>query len=243
VFFLMPESVHWLARKQPAGALERINQTLRRLGHQSIAALPSVSADTRKASTAEIFKPALLAVTVMVTAAYFLHITTFYFIVKWVPTIVVSMGFAPSSAGYVLSWLNVGGATGGTVIGLLSQRYAIKNLTLGVMVLSTIAVTLFGRAPADLVQLTLICMAAGFCTNGAITGMYAIFAKAFPTHVRASGTGFAVGVGRGGSVIAPIIAGFLFNSGYGLPIVASIMGLGSLLAAGVLVNLKVVEAK
>ena len=51
--------------------------------------------------------------------AYFFHITTFYFIVKWVPTIVVGMGFAPSSAGYVLSWLNVGGATGGTVLGLL----------------------------------------------------------------------------------------------------------------------------
>ena len=45
------------------------------------------------------------------TAAYFFHITTFYYIVKWVPTIVVGMGFAPSSAGYVLSWLNVGGAT------------------------------------------------------------------------------------------------------------------------------------
>ena len=243
VYFLMPESIHWLARKQPPGALERINRTLTRLGHPTIAALPAVSADTRKLSTRDIFRPGLLGVTVIVTAAYFLHITTFYFIVKWVPTIVVSMGFAPSSAGYVLSWLNVGGATGGTVLGLLSQRYSVKTLTLCVMFLSTIAVTLFGRAPADLVQLTLICMVAGFCTNASITGMYAIFAKAFPTHVRASGTGFAVGVGRGGSVLAPIIAGFLFTAGYMLPTVALIMGLGSVLAACVLFNLRLEEAK
>ena len=243
VYFLMPESVHWLARKQPAGALDRINRTLRRLGHQTIAALPTVSAESRKLSTKDIFMPGLLGVTVIVTAAYFLHITTFYFIVKWVPTIVVGMGFAPSSAGYVLSWLNVGGATGGTVLGLLSQRYSVKALTLCVMFLSTIAVTLFGRAPADLMQLTLICMVAGFCTNASITGMYALFAKAFPTHVRASGTGFAVGVGRGGSVLAPIIAGLLFKADYSLPTVSMIMGLGSVLAACVLLNLKVEEGK
>ena len=249
VFFLMPESVHWLARKQPEGALDKINRTLRRLGHTTVDALPAVSADARKRSSGDLFRPPLLIVTVLCTAAYFFHITTFYYIVKWVPTIVVGMGFAPSSAGYVLSWLNVGGATGGTVLGLLSQRFSLKALTITVMLLSTVAVTLFGRSPADLTKLILVCMVAGFCTNAAITGMYAIFAKAFPTHVRASGTGMAVGIGRGGSVLAPIIAGFLFArfdpSGTdlraALPTVSMIMGLGSLVAAMVVMMLRVEE--
>jgi len=237
VFFLMPESVHWLTRKQPDGALEKVNRTLRGLGHPTVAALPAVSADVRKRSSGDLFRPPLLAVTVLATMAYFFHITTFYYIVKWVPTIVVGMGFAPSSAGYVLSWLNVGGATGGTVLGLLSQRFSVKALTIIVMLLSTVAVALFGRSPADLTKLILICMVSGFCTNAAITGMYAIFAKVFPTHVRASGTGVAVGVGRGGSVLAPIIAGFLFTA-YTLPTVSLLMGLGSLVAAIVLLNLR-----
>ena len=237
VFFLMPESVHWLTRKQPDGALEKVNRTLRALGHPTVAELPAVSADVRKRSSGDLFRPPLLAVTVLATMAYFFHITTFYYIVKWVPTIVVGMGFAPSSAGYVLSWLNVGGATGGTVLGLLSQRFSVKALTIIVMLLSTVAVALFGRSPADLTKLILICMVSGFCTNAAITGMYAIFAKVFPTHVRASGTGVAVGVGRGGSVLAPIIAGFLFTA-YTLPTVSLLMGLGSLVAAIVLLNLR-----
>jgi benzoate transport len=249
VYFLMPESVHWLTRKQPAGALDKVNRTLRALGHGTVTELPAVSADSRKRSSGDLFKAPLLTVTVLCTMAYFFHITTFYYIVKWVPTIVVGMGFAPSSAGYVLSWLNVGGATGGTVLGLLSQRFSLKALTITVMLLSTIAVTLFGRSPADLTKLILICMVAGFCTNAAITGMYAIFAKAFPTHVRASGTGIAVGIGRGGSVLAPIIAGFLFQSfdpggtdlRAALPTVSMIMGLGSFVAAMVLLNLRVEE--
>src|SRR6188508_3833957 len=225
VYFLMPESVHWLTRKQPVGALDKVNRTLASLGHATVTELPPVSADVRKRSSGALFRPPLLTVTILATMAYFFHITTFYFIVKWVPTIVVGMGFAPSSAGYVLSWLNVGGATGGTVLGLLSQRFSLKALTITVMLLSTVAVTLFGRSPADLTKLILICMVAGFCTNAAITGMYAIFAKAFPTHVRASGTGVAVGIGRGGSVLAPIIAGYLFSAGYSLPTVSLLMGL------------------
>ncbi|HZF30941.1 MAG TPA: MFS transporter [Gammaproteobacteria bacterium] len=238
VFFFMPESVHWLARKQPRGALDKINSTLKRLGHSTVAALPVISAEVRKRSIGDIFRAGFLPITLIVTFAYFFHITTFYFIVKWVPQIVTSLGFAPSEAGNVLSWLNVGGATGGTVVGLLGMRFPIKPVTIAVMLLSTIAVTIFGRTAPDLVRLILICMAAGFFTNGAITGMYTIFAQAFPTHVRAFGTGVAVGVGRLGSVLAPIIGGFLLNANLPLARVAMIMALGSLVAATLLLFLK-----
>jgi MFS family permease len=182
-----------------------------------------------------------VAITTIVTLAYFFHITTFYFIVKWIPKIVVDMGFAQSSAAGVLVWTNVGGATGGAVFGLLTLRFGLKPLTITLLVLSTVMVTLFGRTPADLDRLALICAMAGFCTNAGIVGLYAIIAQVFPTQVRAFGTGFTVGVGRGGSVLAPILAGFLFNAGYALPVVALTMASGSLLAAAVLILLKLAE--
>ena len=150
VYFVIPESVHWLTRKQPAGALERINGALRRMGHATVNALPEVSALARKGSITEIFQPGLVAITTIVTLAYFFHITTFYFIVKWIPKIVVDMGFPASSAAGVLVWTNVGGATGGAVFGLLTLRFGLKPLTIVLLVLSTVTVTLFGRSPADL---------------------------------------------------------------------------------------------
>jgi MFS family permease len=237
-YFLMPESVHWLARKQPTGALEKINRAMARMGHPSVSALPVISADVRKRSVTDLFGPGLLAITVLSATAYFFHITTFYFILKWVPKIVADFGFAASSAAGVLVWTNVGGALGGATLGFLTLRFGVKGLTIAVMVLSTVMVALFGQTPPELQRLSMICAAAGFCTNAAIVGMYAIFAQVFPTHVRASGTGFAVGVGRGGSVLAPIIAGFLFEAGYALPTVALLMSMGSLVAAGVLSFLK-----
>ena len=214
VALVIPESVHWLARKQPSGALGKINKAMARMGHPPVAALPVMSPAARAQSAGDIFGPAMLATTVLVTLAYFFHIVTFYYIIKWVPKIVVDMGFVASSSARVLMWTNVGGATGGAIFGFLTLRYNVKMLTIAVLVVSTVAVSVFGTAPADLQTLIIICAFCGFFINAGIVGLYAIIAQAFPTHVRASGTGFAIGVGRGGSVLAPIIAGFLFRTGF-----------------------------
>ncbi len=238
VLLFVPESVHWLVRKQPAGALEKVNRTLRRMGHEQIATLPPVSADVRHRSIGDIFGPTLIATTLIVTIAYFFHVMTFYFVIKWVPKIVADLGFAPSAAAGVLVWANVGGATGGALMGLLGMRFGMKPLTIGVMVMSTVMVIVLGNTPADLQRWQLTAAACGFFTNAAIVGMYAIFAQAFPTHIRAFGTGFAIGVGRGGSALAPALAGYLFKAGWNLPAVSTTMSIAALIAAGVLSLLK-----
>ena len=148
------------------------------------------------------------------------------------------MGFPASSAAGVLVWTNVGGAIGSAIFGLLTQKYRVVPLTMIVLVSATIAVTMFGRSPADLQQLSFYSFLGGLAANAGIVGLYAIIAQAFPTHVRASGTGFAIGVGRGGSVIAPILAGLLFTAGYSLPTTAMVLAVGSLLGAGMLLLLK-----
>jgi len=238
VWFVIPESVHWLARKQPAGALDKINRAMARMGHGAVSALPEIPPAARQQSAGDIFGPALIMTTVLVTLAYFFHIVTFYYIIKWVPKIVVDMGFPPSSAARVLMWTNVGGATGGFIFGFLTLRYNVKMLTIGTLIISTVGVSIFGKAPADLQTLIYICIFCGFFINAGINGLYAIIAQAFPTHVRASGTGFAIGAGRGGSVLAPIIAGFLFQFGFTLPTVSFALAGGSILGAVMLLLLK-----
>ena len=234
VLLWVPESVHWLAQNQPAGALEKINRTLRRMGHAVISALPPLPTLARKGSMADIFAPALIGTTIIVTLAYFFHIMTFYFVLKWIPKIINNMGFDASAAAGVLKWANLGGACGGAVLGLLGMRYGMKTLTIAVMIMSTVMVNVFGRSPADLTHLTLICACTGFFTNGAIVGMYAIFAHVYPTHLRAFGTGFAIGVGRGGSALAPVVAGYLLDAGYSVATVATTLSVAALLAAIVL---------
>src|SRR5207245_2541405 len=144
-----------------------------------------------------------------VAAAYFLHIISFYFLLKWGPKIIVDMGFPASAGGRILTMANFGGAAGGAAFGLLTARLGLKPLTIAILVLNSAAIVVFGRAPADLDRLTMLAIVVGFFGNAAVSGMYSIVAYAFPTHVRATGTGFVIGVGRGGAVLSPWLAGYL----------------------------------
>ena len=238
IYFFMPESAHWLTRKQPVHALDKVNHTLRKMKHATVAVLPEQSEETRKRSAGDLFAPGLIAITIILTLAYFLHVTTFYFILKWTPKIVADMGFEAALAGGVLVWANVGGALGGAVFGLLTTKVELKKLSIIILLLSGLFVAIFGRTPEDLSTMKLLAAMAGFFGNAGIVGLYAIFAQAFPTHVRAAGVGLAIGVGRGGAVLSPILAGILLQAGAGLPTVGMVMGAGSILAAIALVFLK-----
>ena len=238
----VPESVAWLCQRQPPRALQRLNHSLARLGYAAVAGLPQ-AVPARRAPLSAIFQRDLRVTTLLTTLAYFLQITTFYFVVKWVPKLVVDLGFAAASAAGVLVWANVGGATGGAALGLLAQRIGVKALTITLMLASALMLAVFGAGWTSLPQLSLVCALTGFCTNGAVVGLFAILARCYPTATRATGTGFAIGIGRGGAVLAPIIGGLLFRAGYGLQFVSLAMGTGSLLAAAALALLRVESAR
>jgi len=231
VFIFVPESVAWLCEKQPENALGKVNKVLVRMGKDTVSKLPVPDDARQRQSLGSIFSRDLAPTTILATLAYALHITTFYYILKWVPKIVVDMGFEAASAAGVLVWANLGGATGGALFGFLTQKFDLFRLTIGTLLLATAMVMLFGTGFNDLSRLSLISAAVGFFTNSGVVGIYAILARVYSAGERATGTGFAIGMGRGGSVLAPILAGFLFAAGQGLQTVSIIMGLGSTIAA------------
>lgn len=237
-WFLLPESVGYLMQRRPADLLARVNKALRGVGHAALDAIPDAVGDTVKTSVADLFSPALRRTTLLLTIGYFAHIMTFYFILKWIPKIVVDMGYEPSAAGGVLVWANVGGLLGALLLSVLSLKIATRALVIAAMILSVVMVSVFGQGQADLRQLGFIAAAAGFCTNAGVVGLYAIIAASFPTAVRGGGTGFVIGIGRGGAALGPIIAGLLFEMNFGLPQVAMVMASGSLIAAITLALMK-----
>ncbi|WP_395392965.1 MFS transporter [Novosphingobium sp. BL-8A] len=234
VIWLVPETMAFLLLKRPSGALEKINRTLVRQGRQPLATMPPADPVKERTSVAALFAPGLASVTVMLTAVCFFHMMTFYFLVKWIPKIVVDLGFAPASAGGVLVWANVGGAIGSLAVSLLSQKVGIRPLVVASMVLGAGAVVLFGQGFTTLSGLSLIACVACFFLNAAIAGFYAVIAQSYPAALRGGGTGLVIGVGRAGAALGPIVAGVLFSSGWGLAPVAMTLACGTLIAAVVL---------
>ena len=242
VWWMMPESIESQIARRPPGALERVNGTLARLGLAPVAALPAPGQFDARPSVAALFSPRYATPTVLLTIAYFAQIMAFYFIQKWTPKVLVDMGFEAASAARVLVFVNIGCVLGAVVVGLASQRVRLQPLVLGSMLLSFLCIASYGLLPPELLWFSALALLAGFFTNASVVGLYPVMVQTYPALLRASGTGFVIGVGRGGSVVGPIAAGGLLAGGGALLLVSTAMGAGALVAAAMLVLVGRVQA-
>jgi benzoate transport len=229
VWWRLPESIEFLVTKRPTDALNRINAILVRMRRPQIAELP-VRARQEQVSLWKAFDQALLARTALICIAYFLYMLTCYYALGWIPSIVAALGFSASVGAEVSVWTNLGGIIGGALLGYLARSVGLKTLASSAMLATALALAVFGRTQPDLVVLKTVAFVLGFFLFASAVGLYATFVRVFPTHVRATGTGLAIGLGRFGGMLGPALGGWLMAGGTSRPNVAMIMALGAALA-------------
>jgi predicted MFS family arabinose efflux permease len=195
-----------------------------------IAELP-VRARQEQVSLWKAFDRTLRARTALICGAYFLFMLTCYYALGWIPSIVATLGFPPSVGAEVSVWTNLGGIIGGTLLGYLARNVGLKTLASSAMLATALALAVFGRTQPDLFALKTVAFVLGFFLFASAVGLYATFVRVFPTHVRATGTGLAIGLGRFGGMLGPALGGWLMAVGTSRPSVAMIMALGAALGA------------
>jgi benzoate transport len=230
VWWRLPESIEFLVTKRPANAVNRINIILARMQRPQIEELP-VRARHEQVSLWKAFDETLRTRTALICGAYFLFMLTCYYALGWIPSIVAALGFSPSVGAEVSVFTNLGGIIGGALLGYLARNVGLKALASGAMLATALALAVFGRTQPDLVVLKSVAFVLGFFLFASAVGLYATFVRVFPTHVRATGTGLAIGLGRFGGMLGPAIGGWLMALGTSRPSVATIMALGAALGA------------
>jgi AAHS family 4-hydroxybenzoate transporter-like MFS transporter len=238
-WLLLPEPVACLIARPKSNSLARVNDFLRRCGHPPVTQLPPPPANAKAAPISLLFRDGMTRTTLQVTAIYFLHVVTLFFIQSWVPSLVAGEGFSPSQAAIVAVWVNLGGIVGGAFIGATTVRFGLKPLVIAAMCGGAIMTAAFGAFPPNLNLLKGAAFVTGFFTFGGMIGLYAVLARTFPAHIRVSGTGLVIGVGRIGSAISPLAAGLLLAAGLGRPGVSLLMAAPTLVAAIVLLSFRV----
>jgi MFS family permease len=226
----LPESIEFLVAGQPPGALTSINAILQRMRRSPIAEMP-VRARQERVNPWKAFDKSLIASTALVCVAYFLYMLTCYYALGWIPSIIAALGFSPSVGAEVAVWTNLGGIIGGTLLGYLARHIGLKALASGATMATALALAVFGRTQPDLLTLKAVAFVLGFFLFASAVGFYATFVRVFPTHVRATGTGLAIGIGRFGGMLGPPLGGWLMAIGTSRPSVATLMALGAAFAA------------
>ncbi len=235
VLLFLPEPLAFLLARRRGDTLARVNALLARCGMEPVIALPPEAARAN-ASYAAVFATRQLGTTIRVTLANLLFVMAVYYVLSWLPQMVAEAGFEPSTASLVAAVANLAGIAGGVVLGWLARRAGLNRLTVATMIGLGLATAAFGMTPASLPLLILAAGVCGFFLFGAIAGLYATLAVSFTSEGRASGTGFVIGIGRIGSAVAPLIAGWLFAAGFGNAGVSATFGASAVLAGLVLLT-------
>lgn len=235
--WLLPESVDFLIAARPTNALERINRALRAIAKHPVLELPRRAAQLERSRFTALFTDGRAVQTCLLTVAYFAQIIPYYFVLKWSPKIIVDLGFPAAEAVRVLAFANLGGLGGAALVGFVAQVWRPRVLVICATLTGFVMLALFATGRHGIIEIGVILTAATFFVNSGVVGMYPILVHAFPTSLRATGTGFVIGLGRGGSALGPILVGALLARGFGVVAVTFAVGSGCLIAATALLLL------
>ena len=98
------------------------------------------------------------------------------------------------------------------MLGFLADRIGLKRVIIAWLILAALIMVLFGNLQTSAAILLAICFI-GFFMEGGFIGIYAAAAQVYPTLIRNTGVGWAIGAGRTGAILGPYIAGVLVASG------------------------------
>jgi AAHS family 4-hydroxybenzoate transporter-like MFS transporter len=160
-----------------------------------------------------LFRDGRAPVTLLLWVVFFMSLLDLYFLSNWLPTVLNDLGASVSSAAAIGSMLQVGGVVGTFALGSIIDRFSFRALAL-VYFLAVFAVGAIGQLGHSVVFVTMAIFAAGFCIVGGQIAANALAAGFYPTSVRATGVGWALGIGRVGSIVGPLIGGALLSANW-----------------------------
>jgi MFS transporter, AAHS family, 4-hydroxybenzoate transporter len=177
-----------------------------------------------------LFKDGRTLVTLLLWVVFFMSLLDLYFLSNWLPTVLNDLGASVSEAAVIGSMLQVGGIVGTFALGSIIDRFSFRALAL-VYFVAVFAVGAIGQVGHSAVLVTIAIFAAGFCIVGGQIAANALAAAFYPTSVRATGVGWALGIGRIGSIVGPLVGGALLSMKWDAAEVFIVAALAALCAA------------
>jgi AAHS family 4-hydroxybenzoate transporter-like MFS transporter len=158
-----------------------------------------------------LFTEGRAAGTILLWVPFFMNLLTLYFVVSWLPALLRQSAMPISAGVAAVSLFSVGGVIGSVAQGPLMNRYSSYVVLLAEFGLSTV----LGGSLAFLATSFWLTVTAslilGGCVTGAQSGLNALAASFYPTSVRSTGVGWALGIGRIGSIVGPVLGGIMLS--------------------------------
>ncbi|MGW6655542.1 MFS transporter [Rhodococcus sp. NPDC055024] len=214
--FLLPESVDFLYSRRDRVSLDRINRIALRMKYEPIDNLPVITTDAPKPAgrISDLFTGENARATLLLWTAFFSVLFGTFFVTSWTPSLLETAGLTKQQSTTAGMMLTLGGTVGALAFGVAASRWSARILLIVFTVLSSVAMAVFIVATTFLPLAFAVGIILGGLSYGCIAGLYTLGPTLYPTQIRGTGVGWAIGIGRVGAILAPLAAGKLLDAGW-----------------------------
>ncbi|MGR2664164.1 MFS transporter [Chromobacterium haemolyticum] len=232
----LPESVrHMAAHGAPAA---RIRRVLERIAGRDLSAELSFAAAEPalggRSAVGVVLAPAYRLGSLMLWLAYFMGLLIFYLLTSWLPLLIKDAGFSISQAALMTALFPLGGGIGTLAAGYLMDRFNPNRVVALGYALTAALIFGVGQGTATMLSLGGLIFLAGTAMNGAQSSMPALAAGFYPTHGRATGVAWMLGIGRFGGIAGALLGGELLRRQLALDAIFALLAIPAVLATAAL---------
>jgi AAHS family 4-hydroxybenzoate transporter-like MFS transporter len=208
----VPDSIKFLVLR--GGRDETVRRLLRHVDPDLAVApdtqfvLDSDEGAKTRGSLIELFRGGWAAVTILLWLIFVLNLMANNLLNAWLPMIVQTGGHSAEQGAYAGTLYQLGGSFGGLLIGIFIDRIGLRVFAI-MFAVAVPVVALTGTPGLSDAMLLLMAFLSGCVVTGMQNALNAGAGLIYPTWLRANGVGYALGVGRVGSIVGPLIGSLL----------------------------------
>lgn len=192
----------------------------------------------------ELFRNGYARPTLMIWATFFMALILLYFMVSWLPTLLKQNGVNLSEANLITSLFLFAGTIGAGAMSYFADRVTNKAKLLCVVLAAARLFTfLIGLFHDNKVVMIGLVFATGMCVIGGQLTLNAFSSNFYPAHCRATGAGWALGVGRFGSILGPLFGSLFIGMQMPVSQIFILSAIPAILAALFISQVKAPKAK
>jgi AAHS family 4-hydroxybenzoate transporter-like MFS transporter len=211
LYVWLPESLpRVLLGKAGAMAMASVGKLNPRFTH---AAAPPEGDITSQVPVVGLFQDGLTGPTVLIWILYFMNLMVLYTLSNWLPTIITGAGLSLGTANFATSFYQLAGVFGALLISFLADNFGSRVILPVIFVGASLSCFLIGAAGVNPALVVAAISAAGFCVVGGQAAANAFVGNYYPSHIRATGIGWALGIGRLGTILGSYVIGTLISAG------------------------------
>ncbi|HUN99706.1 MAG TPA: MFS transporter [Bradyrhizobium sp.] len=185
-----------------------------------------------------LFRKRRAQLTLLLWLMFFANIAALVFLNSWLATLLVRMGIAKNYAIIIAASTNAGGIIGGIIVSELCDHYEdFRFYILGpAFVLGGLCIAALAY-PGGAVPAFVTAAMAGFFTYGTQNTANAIAATIYPTAMRSTGAGWAIGIGNSAQIASPLVGGLLLSLNWSTEMILFVAALPTLVAGLTVIRL------